>query len=165
MTLDIILILIGTILIIAGILGCVIPVLPGAPLNYLAIILLQFTSKTDFSTQFLVVWGIVVIIVQILDYYIPVWGTKKLGGSTYGAWGAGIGVIAGMFVFPPWGIIFMPLVCAVIGELLDNKEFSVALKAGFGAFMGFLAGTLMKLVVAITLSFFFFREVYSYIFG
>lgn len=165
MTLDIILILIGTILIIAGILGCVAPVLPGAPLNYLAIILLQFTSKTDFSTQFLVVWGIVVIIVQILDYYIPVWGTKKLGGGTYGAWGAGIGVIAGMFVFPPWGIIFMPLVCAVIGELLDNKEFSVALKAGFGAFMGFLAGTLMKLVVAIALSFFFFREVYRYIFG
>lgn len=165
MTLDIILIVIGTILIIAGILGCVAPVLPGAPLNYLAIILLQFTSKTDFSTQFLVVWGIVVIIVQILDYYITVWGTKKLGGGTYGAWGAGIGVIAGMFVFPPWGIIFMPLVCAVIGELLDNKEFSVALKAGFGAFMGFLAGTLMKLVVAIALSFFFFREVYRYIFG
>ncbi|NDV94211.1 DUF456 domain-containing protein [Dysgonomonas sp. 521] len=165
MTLDIILIVIGTILIIAGILGCIIPALPGVPLNYLAIVLLQFTSKTDFSTQFLVVWGIVVIVVQILDYYIPVWGTKKLGGGSYGAWGAGIGVIAGMFVFPPWGIIFMPLVCAILGELLDNKEFNVALKAGFGAFVGFLTGIVMKLVVSITLSFFFFREVYRYIFS
>lgn len=165
MTLDIILIIIGTILIIAGILGCIIPALPGVPLNYLGIILLQFTSRIDFSTQFLIVWGIIVIVVQILDYYIPIWGTKKLGGGSYGSWGAAIGVIAGMFILPPWGIIFMPLVCAVIGELLDNKEFKVALKAGFGAFIGFLAGIVMKLTVAIILSFFFFREVYRYFFS
>ncbi|MDR2947823.1 MAG: DUF456 domain-containing protein [Prevotella sp.] len=162
MALDIILIIIGIILIVLGIVGCIAPGLPGVPLNYLAIIVLQFTSKINFSTEFLILWAIAVIIVQLLDYYIPVWGTKKLGGGSYGAWGCAIGIILGLFVFPPWGFIFMPFVCAVIGELLDNKEFKVALKAGFGAFIGFLAGTLMKLIVAIILSFYFFREVFRY---
>ncbi|MDR0823853.1 MAG: DUF456 domain-containing protein [Prevotella sp.] len=162
MTVDLILIILGVILIVVGLVGCVIPALPGVPLNYLAIISLQFTSKIDFSSQFLVIWAIVVIIVQVLDYYIPIWGTKKLGGGSYGAWGAAIGIVLGMFVFPPWGFIFMPFVCAVVGELLDNKEFPVALKAGFGAFVGFLAGTVIKLAVASVLSFYFFREVIRY---
>ncbi|HML63597.1 MAG TPA: DUF456 domain-containing protein [Dysgonomonas sp.] len=162
MALDFILITIGTVLVIIGIIGCILPALPGVPLNYIAIILLQFTSKINFSTEFLVAWGIIIIIVQLLDYYIPIWGTKKLGGGSYGVWGSAIGMVLGLFIFPPWGFIVLPFVCAVIGEILDNKEFSVALKAGFGAFVGFLAGIIMKLVVAIILSFFFFREVVRY---
>lgn len=162
MALDFILITIGTVLVIIGIIGCILPALPGVPLNYIAIVLLQFTSKTNFSTEFLVAWGIIIIIVQLLDYYIPIWGTKKLGGGTYGVWGSAIGMVLGLFIFPPWGFIILPFVCAVIGVILDNKEFSVALKAGFGAFIGFLAGIIMKLVVAIILSFFFFREVVRY---
>lgn len=162
MALDFILITIGTVLVIIGIIGCILPALPGVPLNYIAIVLLQFTSKINFSTEFLVAWGIIIIIVQLLDYYIPIWGTKKLGGGSYGVWGSAIGMVLGLFIFPPWGFIVLPFVYAVIGEILDNKEFSVALKAGFGAFIGFLAGIIMKLVVAIILSFFFFREVVRY---
>lgn len=162
MVLDTILIIGGIILVVLGIIGCIAPMLPGIPLSYLSIILLQFTSKIDFSSEFLILWAIIVIVVQLLDYYIPIWGTKKLGGGTYGAWGCTIGIILGLFIFPPWGFIFMPFVCAVIGELLDNKELKIALKAGAGAFVGFLAGTLIKLIVAITLSFYFFREVFRY---
>lgn len=144
---------------VVGVIGCFLPVIPGVPLNYLGIILLHFTSAVDFSPHFLIIWGIVVIIVQVLDYYIPIWGTKKLGGGKKGAWGSAIGVVAGMFIFPPWGIILFPFVGAVIGELIDEKEFKVALKAGAGAFLGFVTGTLMKLAVAVILSFFFFKEV------
>ena len=162
MALDFILITIGTVLVIIGIIGCILPALPGVPLNYIAIVLLQFMSKINFSTEFLVAWGIIIIIVQLLDYYIPIWGTKNLGGGAYGVWGSAIGMVLGLFIFPPWGFIILPFGCAVIGEILDNKEFSVALKAGFGAFIGFLAGIIMKLVVAIILSFFFFREVVRY---
>ncbi len=162
MALDFILITIGTVLVIIGIIGCILPALPGVPLNYIAIVLLQFTSKTNFSTEFLIAWGIIIIIVQLLDYYIPIWGTKKLGGGPYGVWGSAIGMILGLFIFPPWGFIILPFVCAVAGEILDNKEFKVALKAGFGAFVGFIAGIIMKLTVAIILSFFFFREVIRY---
>ena len=60
---------------------------------------------------------------------------------------------------PPWGIIICPFVGAVIGELIDKKEFPDAVKAGFGSFLGFLAGTLMNLVVAFILSYSFFKAV------
>jgi len=158
MVLDTILTLLGAILIIMGIIGCVVPLLPGIPLSYVGILLLHFTSKVQFSTEFLIVWGVVVIVVQILDYYIPVWGTQKLGGGSKGAWGSTIGVVAGIFIFPPWGIILFPFVGAVIGELIDKKEPKVALKAGFGAFLGFVAGTIMKLTVGVILAYCFFKE-------
>ena len=158
LTLDILLTILGTILILSGIIGCIIPALPGIPLSYAGIILLHLTSRVQFSTTFLIIWAIVVIIVQILDYYVPIWGTKKFGGGKYGAWGSTLGVIVGIFIIPPWGIIIFPFVGAVIGELIDGKKFNIALKAGFGAFMGFIAGTLMKLAVAFVLAFYFFKE-------
>ncbi len=164
MTLDIVLIILGVILIIVGIIGCIVPALPGAPLNYISLILLNFTSKVEFSVQFLIVWGLVVIAVQILDYYIPIWGTKRFGGGTKGTWGSAIGIVLGIFIFPPYGMIILPFVGAVIGELIDDKELKVALKAGFGAFIGLLAGVVMKLAVAIILSFYFFKEVFKIIF-
>lgn len=159
MTLDIILIVLGAICIIVGLLGCILPVIPGVPLSYVGIVLLHLTSLVEFSPSFLVLWGVVVILVQILDYYVPIWGTKKFGGGSKGAWGSAIGVVAGIFLIPPWGIIIFPFVGAVVGELIDGKEFNVALKAGFGAFLGFLAGIFVKLVVAIILGFYFFKEV------
>lgn len=159
MTLDIILTVLGAICIILGIVGCILPLLPGIPLSYAGIILLQFTSWVDFSPEFLILWALIVIIVQIADYYIPIWGTKKFGGGKKGMWGSAIGVVLGIFIFPPWGLIFLPFLGAVVGELIDNKEPEVALKAGLGSFIGFLAGTLIKLAVAFILAFFFFREV------
>ncbi|MDD4515015.1 DUF456 domain-containing protein [Massilibacteroides sp.] len=159
MVLDILLISLGVIFMLIGIIGCIAPMLPGIPLSYIGILLLHFTSEVQFSTEFLIFWGVMVVIIQLLDYYIPIWGTQKLGGGSKGAWGSTVGVVAGMFLFPPLGIIIFPFVGAVIGELLDEKDFKTALKAGFGAFLGFVAGTLMKLAVAIILTFYFIREV------
>lgn len=158
MTLDIILIVIAAILMVVGIVGCIVPVLPGIVLNYIGILLLHFTSLVDFSTYFLVAWAIVVIAVEVLDYYIPIWGTKRFGGGKKGAWGCTIGVVAGIFILPPFGIIICPFVGAVIGELIDRKETKDALKAGLGAFVGFLAGTFLQVVVAVVLTFIFVKE-------
>lgn len=160
MTVDIILIILGAILMIAGIAGCIIPAVAGIPLSYLGILFLHFTSRVNYSVSFLVIWAFVVVIVQVLDYYVPIWGTKKFGGGKYGAWGSTIGIVAGLF-FPPWGIILFPFVGAVIGELIHGKEFDVSLKAGFGAFIGFVAGTLMKIIVALILAFYFFKDAVS----
>ncbi|WP_185153841.1 DUF456 domain-containing protein [Dysgonomonas sp. 520] len=160
---DIALIVLGIILIIAGIVGCIVPLIPGVPLSYLGIIMLHFTSTAQFSPCFLLIWGLIVILVQILDYYIPVWGTKKFGGGSKGAWGSAIGVVVGIF-FSPIGIIVCPFIGAVVGELIDDKKPDVALKAGFGAFIGFLAGTVMKLAVSVILAFYFFKEIFSIIF-
>ena len=119
---DILLIIMGSILIISGLLGCFLPILPGPPLSYFALILLQFTSKKPFTTNELAVLAMATIIVTALDYFVPIWGTKKFGGSKYGVWGSTIGLIAGMFLFPPFGIIIGPFIGALIGELVAGPD-------------------------------------------
>lgn len=165
MTLDIVLIILAGICMIVGIIGSIVPALPGPPLSYVGILLMHFTSMTEYSSLFLILWAIVIVTIQVLDYFVPIWGTKKFGGSKYGAWGSTIGIVAGMFIFPPLSIIIFPFVGAVIGELLNNKDFNSSLKAGFGAFIGFLAGTLMKLIVCFILFFFYIKDVYHIIFS
>ena len=159
MTVDIIFIVIGLVLTVVGIVGCVFPGVPGTPLNYVAVLLLHFTSFANYSVAFLVAWALVVVAVQVLDYYVPIWGTKKMGGGKKGAWGSAIGIVVGMFLLPPWGIIIFPFVGALVGELIDDKEPKVAAKAALGALLGFLAGTVAKLVVSIVLTYYFVKEV------
>ena len=159
--LDIILIILGSLFVILGFLGCVLPVLPGPPISYLGILLLHFTSKVSFSPAFLIIWAIIIIIAQVLDYYVPIWGTKKFGGGKKGVWGSTIGIVLGVFLLPPFGIIIFPFVGAVVGEMLDDKEFNLAIKAGFGSFLGFIAGTITKLIIALILAYYFFKEVFS----
>ncbi|NDV46504.1 DUF456 domain-containing protein [Paludibacter sp. 221] len=144
---DIFLIIVAGILVLLGFAGCILPIIPGVPLSYVGILLLHFTDKIQFSTNFLVIWAIIVIAIQVLDYYIPIWGTKRFGGSRWGTIGSAIGVVAGLF-FAPWGIILGPFVGAVVGELLSGRASADAVKAGFGSFVGFLVGTVAKLVVA-----------------
>ena len=132
--------------IIIGIIGSVLPVLPGVPLSYGGILILHFTDKVQFTTEFLIFWAVIVIIVQLLDYYVPIWGTKKFGGSKRGIWGCAIGMVVGLF-FGPWGIVLGPFVGAIAGELSGGKQTQEAIKAGFGSFMGFLLGIVSKLIV------------------
>ncbi|MGF7139049.1 DUF456 domain-containing protein [Roseimarinus sediminis] len=156
--LDIVLITLGIIFLLIGLAGCILPVLPGPPISYVGILLLHFTEKHQFSSQFLIVWAIIAIVVTVLDNVIPIWGTKKYGGSKKAIWGSMIGLVLGLFLFPPFGIIIGPFAGAVIGELMDGKEGNAALRSGFGAFVGFLGGTLLKLVTAGMITFYFFKE-------
>jgi len=158
---DIFLIITGSILMVLGILGSLLPILPGIPLSYLGIILLHLSSKAEYSWTFLLGWGLAVLIVQVIDYFLPIWGTKKYGGSKLGIWGSTIGLIIGLFVFPPWGMIILPFFGAVAGELTNGKQMQLALKIGFGTFVGFLTGTICKLIIAVVLAFIFFKEVFS----
>ena len=155
---DYVLIGLGIILLITGILGCVLPVIPGPPLNYLGLLLLHLTERYQFSTKFMVTWAIITGVVYALDYVIPVWGTKKFGGSKRGVWGSVIGLVVGLFFFPPFGIIIGPFAGAVIGELSVGKDSGAALKSGFGSFIGFLLGTLLKLIASGMMTWYFFRE-------
>ena len=141
-----ILIILAFACIIVGIIGSVLPVLPGVPLSYAGILLLHFTDKIQFSTPFLIFWAVLVILVQLLDYYVPIWGTKKFGGSKRGIWGCAIGMVVGLF-FGPWGIVLGPFAGAIVGELTGGKQTQKAIKAGFGSFLGFLAGIVSKLIV------------------
>lgn len=157
-----ILIIIGLVLIVAGIIGCILPGLPGPPIAYASLILLQFAENSPFSWAFMLAWLLIVVAVTLLDFYVPAWGTKKFGGSKYGSWGSIIGLIIGL-IFPPWGILIGPFLGAYIGELIGGKHNEEALRAGFGAFIGFVAGTLMKLTVTITMGVYFTIESWAII--
>ena len=142
---DILLIVLGAICLLVGLIGCVAPVLPGVPLAYLGLLLLHWTERVQFSWQFLTIWAVITIVIQVLDYVIPAWGTKRYGGTKYGVWGSTIGVFVGMF-FGAIGIIVGPLVGAIVGELIGGKGQKEALRAGWGSFIGILCGTVLKLI-------------------
>ena len=152
---DTVLIIFGGICMGVGIIGCLIPVLPGPPIAYIGLIILQLTSKNPFSTRFLIIYGILTIFVFVLDYVIPVYGTKKLQGSKYGILGSAIGLIIGILFFLPFGIIFGPLVGAFLGELVTGKDIARAVKSAMGSLIGFLAGTAIKLVLSITMAYYY----------
>ena len=155
---DILLIIIGGILLITGLLGCILPVIPGPPLSYGGVLLLHFTDYADFSVTFLLVFAIIAIIVTVLDYFIPIWGTRKYGGTKYGMWGATIGIIVGIFFFPPFGIIIGPIIGTFIAENIRGYSYKSSMKAAWGAFVGFMLGTGLKLITSLILAFYFIKK-------
>jgi len=155
---DYILIGVGIVMMISGILGGILPVLPGPPLSYIGLLMLHFTERYQFSPRFLIIWAFITVLVYLLDYVIPVWGTRRYGGSKRGVWGSIIGLIVGLFFFPPFGIIIGPFAGAVLGELSSGKDSGSALRSGFGSFVGFLTGTLLKLITSGLMTWYFFRE-------
>ena len=142
---EIFLLIVAFLFLVIGIIGCIVPGLPGVPFAYAGLWLAQATDRIDFSWQFLLIWGVATIIVSVLDYVVPAWGTKRYGGTKYGVWGSTLGVFVGLFA-GPWGVILGPLVGAVIGELLGGKAAQEALRAGWGSFVGILFGTILKLI-------------------
>jgi uncharacterized protein YqgC (DUF456 family) len=148
----------GAALMVVGIIGCVLPVIPGPPLSFVGLLLLHFSEYAEFTFEFLLLFGAIAVIVTILDYIVPIWGTKKFGGSKSGMWGAAIGLVIGIFVFPPIGIIVGPFAGAVIGESLTGKKAGEAFRAGFGSLMGLMMGVGLKLAASLVMTYYFVKE-------
>ena len=154
-TLGVIAIICGVI----GLLGAVLPVLPGTVISYIGMLCISFSSYSELSTSALVAWGIVAVVVIVMDYVLPGYFSKKFGGTKAGVTGATIGTIAGIF-FGPLGIILGPFVGAVIGELLAEKlTFNQALTVGFGSMLSFLVGTLFKLIAGGFMLYYIIKDV------
>lgn len=129
-----------------GFMGCILPMLPGPPVAYAGLALAHFTGVATFTTTQLLVWLSIVIAIQILDYFIPMWGSKYSGGSRWGSRGCLAGTLLGLF-FMPWGIVIGPFLGAFIGELLGGRDSTAALRSGIGSLIGFLVGTVLKCIV------------------
>ncbi len=157
---DILFIVVGSILIVGGIIGSVLPFLPGPPLSYAGLLLLHFTERYHFSSRFMIIWAVITAVTYLIDYVIPIWGTRRFGGSKQGILGSIIGLVAGIFFFPPFGIIIGPFAGAVIGELIAGKNSSDAFRAGLGSFIGFLIGTFIQLVAAGLMAWHFAKTVF-----
>lgn len=147
-------VVLAVILGVVGILGSIVPGLPGPPLSWVGILLMYFFGGTNgagepMSLTLLFVLLGVTILVTVLDYIVPAWFTKLTGGSKYASWGAILGLFAGL-VFPlPFGMVMTSLLAAFLAELLfAGKDAGSSLKASFGAFLGFLSGTGVKLIAS-----------------
>ena len=157
---DYFLLAIAIILIIAGILGCILPIIPGPPLSFLGILVLHFTDFATYSTRFLLIAAAIAVFVTVLDYLVPIWGTKRFGGTKAGMWGATIGMIIGMIFLGPLGLIFGPLVGAIIGESIKGANNKDAFRSGIGAFVGFLLGVGLKLAASVYITYHFIKGIF-----
>ena len=134
-----------------GIVGSIVPGLPGPPVSWVGMLLVFFAEKgTDnpMTLTVLIVWLVITVVVSILDYVVPAWTTRAAGGHKAASTGALIGLLAGIFLTPV-GMIAGALLGAFIGELMvTDKGVFAAFKAGLGAFVGFIFGTGLKLITS-----------------
>jgi uncharacterized protein YqgC (DUF456 family) len=143
---DIALAILAALLILVGLAGSILPVLPGPPLCWVGLLVLHFSAYAEFSVTFLSVMFGLMVVITVLDYFIPIWGTKRFGGTKAGVRGSIVGLVVGLF-FGPLGIILGPFLGALVGELIVNQsDMNKALKSAAGSFVGFLLGTGIKLV-------------------
>ena len=154
------LIILGLILALIGLLGCILPVIPGPPLSYASLIILSLARQWEpFSLTFLIIMGILMLAVSLVDYVFPAIGAKRYGASKAGVWFSIIGMVVGIFFIPPWGIFIGAFVGALIGELLVGKGGKKALKAGWGVFVGNMVSIGFKLAYSGVIIFFYVTKI------
>ncbi|NNC33645.1 MAG: DUF456 domain-containing protein [Croceitalea sp.] len=148
---DIALLFIGFILMLIGILGSFLPVLPGPPISWVGLLLLYLTQAIPDDWWVLGITLGIALTVTVMDYIIPAMGTKKFGGTRAGMIGTVVGLLVAIFfpILGPFGIIIWPFVGALVGELINKADQTSALKAAFGSFIGFMTGTFLKFVIAV----------------
>ena len=134
-------------LILVGIAGTVLPVLPGAILVFAGILLAAWID--DFAripVWLLVILGIFTAIAWAVDYLAAVAGAKRAGASKLALIGAAIGTLAGIFT-GFLGLLFMPLVGAAIGEFIAQRDLLRAGTVGVATWIGLLIGTAVKVAI------------------
>lgn len=148
---------------LAGIAGCIIPAIPGPPLTYASILLIYLFNNPSYAItgKFLLVWIVIVAAVTILDYVVQPYFTKITGGSKLAIRYSIAGMVAGMVFFPPFGIIAGSFIGALIAEFVVNKKpLQNSLLAAFGAFLGFIFGTGLKLAASVTMLYYLIRFIF-----
>ena len=152
--------ILGLIAALGGIAGSILPVIPGPPLSFLALILVSCARNWEpFSTVFLVIMACTMVIVSFLEYILPAGAAKRYGASKTGLWGSLGGLIVGLFFIPPWGMILGAIVGALVGELIAGKRGREALRAGWGVLIGNLLVIGLKLAYSGVILFFYIKAI------
>ena len=152
---DLLLLIIGVILCLIGIVGSFFPIIPGPMTSWLGLLVINLTEAIPFKVEFLIITLIVAILISIFDYIIPILGVKKLGGSKGGLFGASIGLLLGLIIMGPLGLIFGPFIGAVSGEMINKKNFTDSLKPALGSLVGILIGSGIKFCLSLVYLFFY----------
>jgi uncharacterized protein YqgC (DUF456 family) len=155
------LIILGIFFVLVGIIGCIIPGIAGPPFSFMALICLSLAKRWEpYSTGFLIIMGVLTVVVQSLDYLLPALGAKKFGATKSAFWGAIIGLLLGIPLFPPFGMIICAFLGAILAEILAGKKSYEALRAGGGVLLGVLTGMFLKLILAGIMTFYFFKGLF-----
>ncbi|MBE9460453.1 DUF456 domain-containing protein [Dyadobacter subterraneus] len=147
---DILLLVAGIACLFTGLAGAILP-LPGPALSFTGLVLLHISKFAEFSHTTLYTLGFITLVIGVLDYYIPVWGTKKIGGTRYGAIGATLGLLAGFLFVPAIGIFIGTFLGALLGELIGGAKINAALKSALGSFVGFLTGIVIQVLLCLVM--------------
>jgi uncharacterized protein len=151
--------ILGSVFVVVGFIGCVIPAIPGPLLGYVGLILVAIPGAWGLiPVWLLILLGVAAVAVTVLDNVLPALSSKKAGAGKAGVWGSILGMIAGSF-FTPIGTIIGAFVGALLGEMIFNRENDKPLKAALGVFKGTMLGILMKLVVTGIIAYYFVRSV------
>jgi uncharacterized protein YqgC (DUF456 family) len=160
MMLEVIVIVIGAILILLGLVGSVLPVLPGPPLSFIGISLIALVRNFSLplTPTLIIILLVITIVVTGVDYFLPLIGAKKYGASKWGIYGSILGMIIGVF-FSPFGMLLGAFLGAVFVEWMVSRKEKQALRAGWGIFIGSLLGTILKLGASGIMAYYFLLAV------
>ena len=132
-----------------GLVGSFLPMIPGVPLVYSGYLIYGLASHWQkYGSTTMIIFGLVTVLVIALDYVAGSVGAKKFGASRVGAWGAIIGAVVGVLTFNLIGLVVGTFGGAVLGELILGRTMGEAFRSGWGAFLGFLTGSLFKVMAA-----------------
>ena len=158
---DIIIICVVAFILLLGIIGCFVPVMPGPPISYVSLLVFHFFTSYNIDKNTLWLWALIVIAVTVFDFWVQIYGVKKFGGTKKAVNGSIIGLIIGIFLFPPFGIIIGPFLGAFIGAKMDDLDVNKALKIALGALAGFIVGTIIKLSVSLYIIYIIYESIPS----
>ena len=149
------------ILLLIGLIGCIIPALPGPPISFLGLLLLHFFTSYTIDVETLWLLAAIVSLITFLDYWLQIYGVKKFGGGKKAINGTILGLLLGLLLFPPFGVIIGPFIGAFLGAKMEAKEdTNRAIKIALGALAGFLGGTVLKFAVSIYISNLFINQLF-----
>lgn len=160
---DLFLLILSAMLIISGIIGSFIPILPGPLTSWFGLFILNLISTVEIDKTLLIITFIIALIIFVLDSLIPIYGSKYFGATKYGILGASIGLLIGIITPIPFGIIIGPILGALIGELLFNNDLKKSIKSSIGVFIGFLASTFIKFITSVIYLMIYLVQLWAYI--
>ncbi|HIG90707.1 MAG: DUF456 domain-containing protein [Flavobacteriaceae bacterium] len=160
---DLFLLILSAILIISGIIGSFMPIIPGPLTSWFGLFSLNLISTAEIDKTLLIITFIIALIIFVLDSLIPIYGSKYFGATKYGILGASIGLLIGIITPIPFGIIIGPILGALIGELLFNNDLKKSIKSSIGVLIGFLASTFIKFITSVIYLMIYLVQLWEYI--
>lgn len=158
---DIFLLILGLILCLLGIIGSFSPIIPGPITSWFGLLVIHFSKLIPFDNQFLFITFLIAALIFALDLIIPILGLKKLGGSKKGLIGSTIGLLLGLFLAGPVGLLIGSFFGAISGEYVNNNSIKKSIKPAMGTFIGMAVGTTIKFLTSTIFLGLYFYIVYS----